>query len=197
MIRELVRSVAGYPGLLLMCMLSGIVLPLPEDFPLVYAGVAIAEGRFTWAPTLAVAIVGVGLRDAFVYGVGRYLGVWLLESERSERWFKKERIQRAEKMVRDRGPQAVLIGRFLIGFRAPVFLVAGACKLSFRKFIFWDTLGMMLAVPGMIWLGWAFGEQITDMMFWLNARSREVLIMAVLATALYTVRQLRRSSEAS
>ena len=197
MIRELVRSVAGYPGLLLMCMLSGVFLPLPEDFPLVYAGVAIAEGKFTWGPTLLVAFVGVGLRDICVYAMGRYLGSWLLESERSERWFKRERIQRAEKMVRDRGPLAVLVGRFLIGFRAPVFMVAGACKLPFRQFIFWDMVGMIFAVPGMIWLGWAFGEQITDVMFWLNARSREVLILIGLATAVYMFRQFRQRSAAS
>ena len=197
MIRELVRSVAGYPGLLLMCMLSGVFLPLPEDFPLVYAGVAIAEGKFTWTPTLVVAVVGVGLRDVGVYALGRYMGPWLLESERSERWFKRERIRRAEKMVRDRGPVAVLVGRFLIGFRAPVFLVAGACKLPFRQFVFWDVVGMTVAVPGMIWLGWAFGEQITDMMFWLNARSRIVLVVMAIAAAAYLYEQYRQRNEVS
>ena len=33
MIRSIVESVSGYPGLLGFCAISGILFPLPEDFP--------------------------------------------------------------------------------------------------------------------------------------------------------------------
>ena len=106
MLRQLVGYVAGYPGLLGFCAVSGILFPLPEDFPLVYAGVRVREGTFTWVPTLAAALVGVGIRDLVAYGLGRLAGDWLLESSFAGRWVGKDRIVRAESMVRRRGAMA-------------------------------------------------------------------------------------------
>jgi membrane protein DedA with SNARE-associated domain len=198
MFRQFVESIAGYPGLLAICAVSGIVFPLPEDFPLLWAGVQIAEGGFSWAPTLTVALIGVGIRDVVAYGLGRLAGDWLLESDFAGRWIGADRIERAEVMVRRRGPAAVLFGRFLIGFRAPIFAVAGACKVPFREFLLWDALGIFVAVPGVIWLGWFFGEPINDVMFWAMVRARELVALTILATAAwYGVRRALSSDKGS
>ena len=198
MIRALVESVSGYPGLLGFCAISGILFPLPEDFPLVYAGVRIAEGHFAWGPTLAVSLVGVFIRDVVAYWLGRLLGDRLLTSKLAQTWIGTERIERAEAMVRDRGSVAVLIGRFLIGFRAPIFAVAGASHVPFRKFVGWNTLGLVVAVPGVIWLGWFFGEPITDSVFYVMARAREVVaLLFFLGVAYFAIARYRNGNETS
>ncbi len=185
MLRELVESVAGYPGLLGFCAVSGILIPLPEDFPLVYAGVQIGEGRFAWVPTLTAAVVGVGLRDVAAYGLGRLAGDWLLESTAAARWLGRGRIERAEAMVRRRGALAVLFGRFLIGFRAPIFAVAGASRVPFRQFLMWDAAGLLVAVPLVVWLGWFFGEPINAVVFYAMARARELVVLSVVAALVW------------
>ncbi len=184
MIRQLVETISGYPGLLGFCAASGVLFPLPEDFALIYGGVQIAEGKFTWAPTLVSAFVGVQIRDIAVYWMGRVLGDRLLQSALVQRWVGNE-IERAEGMFRDHGVAAVLVGRFLIGFRAPMFAVAGASHLSFRKFCAWNSLGMLVAVPGMVWLGWFFGHSIADTMYYAMSRAREVVAICVVAGVAY------------
>ena len=101
-------------------------------------------------------------------------------------------------MVRERGSVAVLIGRFLIGFRAPIFAVAGASHVPFRKFVGWNTLGMLIAVPGVIWLGWFFGEPITDTVFFAMARAREVVaLLFFLVVAYVAIVRYRNGNDSS
>ena len=86
---------------------------------------------------------------------------------------------------------AVLIGRFLIGFRAPIFAVAGASQIPFRKFLVWNSMGLLVAVPGVIWLGWFFGEPIAEVMAQLMYRAREVVVLTIVFTGGWTLWKLR------
>jgi len=192
-IRDLVANVSGYPGLLLFCATSGILMPLPEDFSLIYAGVRLKSGQFLWAPTLLAAIVGVGIRDFVAFLIGRYLGGWLLHSGWMRRLIGRSRLERAEAMVRDHGPSAVLMGRFFIGFRATVFLAAGATGVSVRSFLLWDGLGLIVAVPATVALGFVFGEPLAELSFWLVQRAQLVVVGLLMVGACWLAYQrLRR-----
>lgn len=180
MIRDVVGSIAGYPGLFVLCATSGILVPLPEDFALLYAGVRLASGDWAWAPVIAVAIAGVLARDVLAWSIGRGLGVWLLESYRARRFLGGARLERARAMVSERGAVAVLFGRFLVGFRSPVFVMSGAMGVSLRAFVLWDLIGLVVAVPVTVSLGYAFGEPMAELAFWLLQRFR----LVVLATSL-------------
>jgi membrane protein DedA with SNARE-associated domain len=90
---------------------------------------------------------------------------------------------------------AVLIGRFLIGFRAPVFIVAGASKVRFRSFLLYNSLGLLVAVPAFIYLGFAFGEGINDLVFQAMARMRELVVVTALAAGLWTWWSVRNSGK--
>ena len=82
-------------------------------------------------------------------------------------------------MVSSRGAQAVLIGRFLLGFRTPVFLTAGAMGVPLRQFIFWDLVGGVVMVPGMVLLGYFFGLPALDGLQWVLAHSWVLLVALV------------------
>src|SRR5690606_19677994 len=84
-------------------------------------------------------------------------------------------LDRARGMVSGRGAVAVLIGRFLVGFRSPVFVASGAMGVSLRAFVLWDLLGLMIAVPITVSLGFAFGEPMADLAFWALQRIRLVV----------------------
>src|SRR5690606_41205749 len=100
------------------------------------------------------------VRDLVAYGVGRVLGEWLLAQPIAQRLIGRKRIARTRRMVEARGAGAVLFGRFLIGMRASVFLVTGAMGVSFRRFLFWDLVGLVVPVPAVVGPGHAFGEPL-------------------------------------
>jgi len=195
MFRDLVETIAGYPGLLLFCAVSGLIFPLPEDFPLIYAGVRIAEGTWTWAPTLLVAIVGVLIRDFLAYGIGWVLGHRILHAGWVRRLVGESKVDWAEHLVQSHGASAILLGRFLIGFRAPIFIVAGATRVSVREFAFWDLIGVLIVVPGVIALGFAFGDPIADTFFWIMARAREFVAGTAVITFLWIWWKMRRTPD--
>lgn len=176
MLETLTSQISGYPGLVLFCSASGLVVPVPEDVALVWAGSQIGGGTFTWAPTVAAALVGVQVRDLAAWGIGRVLGEALLDSAWAGRLIGRRKIARARRLVGDHGAAAVLMGRFFVGFRAPVFLVAGAMRLPLRQFVRWDLLGLLITVPAVIALGYAFGEPLLEGVRWALARSKLVVL---------------------
>lgn len=186
MIREFVENIGGYPGIFLLCALSGIAFPLPEDISLLYAGIRLREGVLSWPLTLAVAASGVMVRDVVAYTLGRFFGDWFLTSKLVTRLFGKK-LQRARKMLETRGSSAVFLGRFLIGVRATVFFVAGASGVSFRKFFVWNLIGMVLTVPPVVVLGFYFGTPMLDGAAWMIHRGRFVafMILAIFAAAIW------------
>lgn len=192
MIQELLEGMSGYPGLFLACVGSGIVFPVPEDFPLLYAGARIQSGAFSWPGTLAVATVGVALRDLAAWALGRVLGDTLLHRDWVRALVGARRLERARTLVSQHGAASVLAGRFLIGFRAPVFLLSGAMGIPLRAFVVYDGLGLLVAVPLVVVLGWAFGAPISDGAFWVFERARLAVVVVVAIAAIgLLVRRLR------
>ncbi|MBA2321956.1 MAG: DedA family protein [Deltaproteobacteria bacterium] len=180
MFDALAEHITGYPGFAIACASCGIILPLPEDVPLIWAGMRIAAGQWTWAPTLTAALVGVQLRDWAAWAVGRALGETVLDSPWVTRVFGRRRLARAQRLVREHGALAVLAGRFFVGFRTPVFLMAGAMRLPFRQFARWDALGLVLTVPIVILLGYELGQPLLDGARWAMARARFAAVAVAL-----------------
>lgn len=164
---------------------------MPEDIPLAIAGIQIADGQTTWRGVLPVVMAGVALRDLAAWTLGRVLGARLLEAA----WFQKvippRRIDRARHLLADRGPLAVVAGRFMVGFRVPVFLAAGASGISLGTFAVADGLAMLVAVPLVVGLGEVIGAPLLHTMRYLSRTSG--LVWGVLFVAVVGVWWWRRS----
>ncbi|MCB9684741.1 MAG: DedA family protein [Alphaproteobacteria bacterium] len=180
MVRALLEQFSGYPALWLACATSGILAPMPEDFPLVYAGTRVADGSWTWGATLAVAVLGVATRDLIAWTVGRLLGDWLLHRHWIRALVGRKSLDRAQRIVTRHGSVAVLFGRFFIGFRAPVFAVAGAMGVPLRAFAAYDLVGLVVAVPLAVAVGYEFGPSVTEALAAVVERTRLVIAIAVL-----------------
>lgn len=154
MLEELVTQLDGYGGLWLLCAVSGLGVPVPEDVTLLYAGIRVGDGSFGVGPTLAAAGSGIYLRDLIAWTIGRTLGA---EDGRIARWMPERQLRRARALFDRHGHRAVLMGRFMIGFRVPVIVVAGAAGVPLGTFARWDLLGLAITTPLLLGAGWAFG----------------------------------------
>lgn len=150
--------VVGYPALVVVCFLSGIAIPMPEDVAQVAAGTQIASGRLDWLPTIAAVAVGVFARDALFFATGRWLGGRALDHPWARRLIGEARLTAARDRVRSQGAVAVLIGRFSVGIRTSTFFVAGALGVRPRDFALWDGLALTVSAPLLLGVGYAFGE---------------------------------------
>ena len=57
----------------------------------------------------------------------------------------------------------MLLARFMVGIRGPVYLAAGVVRMPFRRFFLWDLVCATLVVGTFFGLSYTYGEQITDL----------------------------------
>jgi membrane protein DedA with SNARE-associated domain len=184
----------GYSGLFVFCAVSGILVPVPEDIPLIYAGMRVASSEWAWIPVLAAALSGVFVRDMLAFGMGRWLGERLLtEGNRVALWIGPQKLARARRMFDRHDVGAIFLGRLFVGFRAPVFLVAGALGVPVRRFAVWNMAGLVLTVPAILVLGYVFGQPIADFAFLVSRRGREVILTLLVLSIVWFIWSRQRS----
>jgi len=195
-VRDLLEQVSGYPGLFFMCSLSGLLVPVPEDVALLYAGLRVGSGAFGWGPALIIAMIGVFIRDVLAFGIGRLVGDKVLSRPSLRRMLGERRLARASSMVERNATTSVLFGRGFIGFRTPVFFVAGASGVSLRRFALVDALGILVTVPAVVIVGYAFGEPMLDVGLQLMRSTRWLAVGFTLLALLWLARQRGEEHEA-
>lgn len=176
------------------CALSGILVPLPEEVPLVVGGMAVARGELTLAAALLAGAAGTLLRDALAYALGRLAG------PRLEAWLRRRfgaRMTRAIAAyeVRDahQRDRLVFATRFAPGVRGPLYVVAGLLRVPARRFLAIDGVGLAVTTPLTLWLGMRWGAPALDLLHAALGHQRAVLgglvAVAVVVTLLRRQRQ--------
>lgn len=132
-------------------------LAVPGETVLLLAGVLGARGDLALGPAMALGAFGAVLGDSAGYEIGRHLGPrlersWVGRKVGPARW------ERARAQVRRRGPQAVLVGRFVGLLRPLVPVVAGDARMPYRSFLLWNVLGALVWAPATVALGYLAGE---------------------------------------
>lgn len=155
---------ASYLGIVLFLALTGIGLPIPEEVPIVAAGVASKAGALVWWKALPACLVGALLGDSLMYGIGRYFGARVL---REHPWWSgfltPEREKTIEDLINRHGIKAFFVARFLVGLRSPFYLTAGILRVKYRWFLFADFICASVVIGGFFGLAYLFGDRITEL----------------------------------
>lgn len=154
----------SYFGIVLFLALTGIGLPVPEEVPIVAAGVASRAGALHWYYALPACLLGAVLGDSLMYAVGRFFGAKIL---RDHPWWSgvltPEREKTIEDLIQRHGIKAFFVARFLVGLRSPFYLTAGMLKVKYRWFLIADLLCASVVIGGFFGLSYYFGESISGL----------------------------------
>lgn len=170
----------SYFGIVAFLALTGCGLPIPEEAPLVLAGVLSSNGTLAH-PELAFAacLVGALLGDSVMYFIGRMLGHSFLTKHPSvARFVNIEEEEKFEQIVNRHGFKVLLLTRFLIGVRGPVYFAAGAAKVPYWRFFLWDLCAASIVVSLVFGLAYAYGESIES---WIRNAEEVATVVVVLA----------------
>jgi len=173
-----------YLALIVVLILTGVGLPIPEEVPVVAAGVLSAHGHMEPWLAAVCCLIGALLGDSASYWVGYHFGrgfVW--RHPRWARFFHPEREEQVEQMLKRHGLKMFFLARFLVGVRAPMYMAAGVLKVRFRRFLLTDLFCASVVIGIFFGLSWAFGEEIYSLI-----RNAEVgLTVAVVAVGAVVV----------
>jgi membrane protein DedA with SNARE-associated domain len=160
--------IAGFAGglsyavvttLLVLC---GLGIPIPEDIILVAGGYVASEQGDDVLPMMFAGLAGILAGDGLIFVLGRRFGIAMAERTFLRRFLTVERIAHVDVLFRRHGPKILLAARFTPGVRAVTYFTAGAIRLPFWKFLFFDGLAALVSAPLWVFLGYRYGHAIVD-----------------------------------
>lgn len=180
---EFLSSRLSYLGFVLFLTLCGCGIPIPEEAPLVLAGAMSANGTLEHTSlAFGACLLGALLGDSIMYAIGRHFGhAWLTTHPKISRFINAEKEQKLEHAVQRHGFKVLLLTRFLIGVRGPVYYAAGAAKVPYLRFLLWDLVSATLVVGTVFGLGYWFGPSIEKLVHEAE-EFMTIIVVLVLAT---------------
>jgi len=160
-----VRGLIQWGGTVLVCTIvfveTGMFVGffLPGDSLLVTAGVFAASGqlRLGWLLSLVTLCAIAG--DQLGYAIGRKAGISLY-GRKDSRFFKHEHLQEAHDFYERYGGKTVIMARFIPIIRTFCPPVAGAARMSYRRYLIYDIFGGLLWVWSMVLVGYTLGRSV-------------------------------------
>lgn len=176
---------AFYPVLLFVLIAASLGVPIPEDVPLLAAGVILSHQpeAASWSGTLAVSLLGIMSGDVILYTLG---GIWGPDVYR-HRWVNRlitpARLHQMTAKFNRYGIWMCFFGRFFMGIRAAMCITAGVTRLPFWKFLLADLAGALLSIPLLVWLGYWFAGMIPTVKAYVHLVQWILLALALVALA--------------
>jgi membrane protein DedA with SNARE-associated domain len=185
----------GYVGLLLVLFVASLGVPIPEELPIITAGVLSSQRVLRWWIALPICFVGVISGDVVLYWVGHHwgekvLGWWPV------RWvLSPAREEQLKAGYRSHGVKIVFTARHVIGLRAAAFLTAGIAHVPFWKFLTVDATAALVSVPFGFFLAFLFADQIQQIFADVHRVERWLGLAALVAIAVWVAIAARRRSQ--
>jgi membrane-associated protein len=131
----------GYPLLFLLIAIETMGIPLPGETALITAGVVASRGRLHIEIVIALAATAAILGDNVGFALGRRLGRRLLSAPGPLHRHRLRVLSVGEPFFDRHGPKAVFLGRWVTGLRITAAWLAGANRMRWPVFVFWNALG--------------------------------------------------------
>ena len=174
-------------------------MPIPEEVPILGAGVLAHEGVVRWWIALPVCLLGVVSGDAALYWAGYHWGEHVLDWRIVRLVMSPDREVLLKEAYQRHGVKIVFTARHVMGLRAAAFLTAGIVHLPFGRFLLVDAAASVISVPLGFGVAFFFTDQLQQVMRDVHRVERwivlAVLVIAVLWFAWSSLRKARREVE--
>jgi len=120
---------------------------VPSEATVIAAGVLAGSGDLSIGLVILAAAVGAICGDNVSYWIGRIFGERI--AGRLFAGDRRKHLDRAHRLLEERGGYLIIIGRFIPGGRTAATFAAGSLDWPWRRFIFFDV------IAGVIWASYA------------------------------------------
>jgi membrane-associated protein len=166
----------------------------PGETAIVVGGVLASQHRVSLPILLIVIVVAAIVGDSVGYEIGNRFGDRLLDTRALRRH--RDRLGRAQDLLRRRGALAVFIGRFTAVLRAVMPALAGSARMPYGRFLVFNALGGITWGVGFTVGGFLAGTAFEQVAQWAG-RVLAIIVAAIIlaALAVWYVRHRRREAE--
>lgn len=135
-----------------------VVMPfLPGDSLLFIVGAMCGAGLMSLPLAMGLLLAAAILGDQTNYTIGRYFGPRVFQWEDS-RIFSRRGFDQAHAFYEKYGGITIVLARFMPFVRTFVPFVAGVAEMTRSKFTFFNVIGAVIWVVGLLSVGYLFGN---------------------------------------
>jgi membrane-associated protein len=130
---------------------------LPGDSLLFIVGAMCGAGLMNLPLVMGLLLAAAILGDQMNYTIGRYFGPRVFQWEES-RFFSRRGFDQAHAFYEKHGGITIILARFMPFVRTFVPFVAGVAEMTRSKFTFFNVVGALIWVVGLLLAGYWFGN---------------------------------------
>jgi membrane protein DedA with SNARE-associated domain len=149
----------GYPGVVLLMGLESMVMPIPSDVVMPFAGWLSFEGQMDWVMASLAGTLGCTLGSLIAYYIGYYGGRPLILRYGRYVMLQEKHLESAERWFLKWGASAVFFTRLLPVLRTFISIPAGICRMNVVTFAVLTTLGSVLWCFALTYAGYLLGPE--------------------------------------
>jgi len=154
----------GYWGVFLMMVAESMILPMPSEAVMPFAGFLIALGRMNFLSVIIVSTLGSLVGSLVSYYIGKYGGQPFLFKFGKYLLLSQADYYKTQEFFSRRGELAIFISRFIPIVRHFISIPAGLANMPIGRFLLFTALGAAGWNAFLAWVGFAIQQNWTEIM---------------------------------
>ncbi|MBI5393590.1 DedA family protein [Candidatus Woesearchaeota archaeon] len=188
-------SSLGYAGIFILMIFESMVVPIPSELVLPFAGFLAATGEFNIFLVILVASFGSLLGSLISYYIGLYGGNKLIVKYGKYFFVDLADLQKTEKWFAEKGEKTVFISRFIPVVRHLISIPAGIGKMNLKKFCIYTIAGAALWNAFLIYLGYLLGQRWNEVKHYSEYFTIPVIILLIVGGSYYIYHHIRNKQK--
>jgi membrane protein DedA with SNARE-associated domain len=185
-------STLGYAGVFFLMMLESMVVPVPSELVMPFAGFLIAQGTFNFLLVLVASTLGSITGSLIFYYIGKTGGHALVERYGKYVLVDSQDILKTEQWFKRRGELTVFLARLIPVVRHLISLIAGIGKMNVKKFTVYTILGATLWNGILAYLGLLLGQHWETVSQYLEELDIVIVVLIIIGCVYVAYRHLKR-----
>ncbi|VVB61446.1 SNARE associated Golgi protein [uncultured archaeon] len=185
----------GYGGIFFLMMLESMVVPVPSEFVMPFAGFLVAQGKFNFILVILTSTIGSITGSLIFYYIGKTGGHTLVEKYGKYVLVDTEDIKKTEKWFNKRGELTIFFARLIPVVRHLISLIAGIGKMNVKKFFIYTILGATLWNAILTYLGFLLGQHWNEVSHYLEGLDIVIVILLIIGCLYFVYRHLTKTKK--
>jgi membrane protein DedA with SNARE-associated domain len=186
----------GYPLLGVFVGIEALGVPLPGETAVIFGGLAASSGRLNIVLVIVVASAGAIIGDNIGFLIGRRGGRAVLERPGRFEAERRRVLEIGDPFFERHGGKAVFLGRWIAGLRIWASWLAGASKMHWLTFVFWNALGGILWSTSVALAAYYGGRSVETIFSKIGLYALILAAVVVVLGGAYLWRRHRRPTDA-
>lgn len=175
----------GYPGIVFLMGLESMVLPIPSEVVMPFAGWLAFEGELDWIIASIAGTLGCTFGSLVAYYIGFYGGRPLILRYGKYIMLQEKHLDSAERWFKRYGASAVFFTRLLPVLRTFISIPAGIARMNVVTFTVLTTLGSAIWCFALTYAGYLLGEDWESILAFFEPFEVLIIVGAVVLILYY------------